>query len=143
MQGIRNPYDKLWDIPVHKRSITPTNYCMPPIYPGMYPQRVIKKKETSSRPSRATTKKPKTIIRNKVQKFSDTIDCKILDQHIAKNKLINAEQYYATKLEATNPSMAVIIKKKQTHTELIKYLHATCFSPVRSTWNQAIDLHFF
>ena len=143
MQGIRNPYDKLWDIPVHKRSITPTNYCMPPIYPGMYPQRVIKKKETSSRPSRATTKKPKTIIRNKVQNFSDTIDCKILDQHIAKNKLINAEQYYATKLEATNPSMAVIIKKKQTHTELIKYLHATCFSPVRSTWNQAIDLHFF
>ena len=39
--------------------------------------------------------------------------------------------------------MAVIIKKKQTHTDLASYLHAACFSPVRSTFASAISKNFF
>ena len=34
--------------------------------------------------------------------------------------------------------MLVIIQKKKTHIELIEYLHATNFSPVKSTFNKAI-----
>ena len=39
--------------------------------------------------------------------------------------------------------LAVIIPKKQTATELIRYLHAACFSPVSSTWLQAIKHNNF
>jgi hypothetical protein len=39
--------------------------------------------------------------------------------------------------------MAVIIQKKKTHTELVQYLHAACFSPVKSTFEKAIkNKHF-
>ena len=33
----------------------------------------------------------------------------------------------------------VIIRKKETRKNLAKYLHAACFSPVKSTWEKAID----
>ena len=39
LQGIRNPIDQLWDIPVSKEIITEGNYPMPSIYPGIYPTR--------------------------------------------------------------------------------------------------------
>ena len=34
--------------------------------------------------------------------------------------------------------VALIIRKKETHSDLAKYLHAACYSPVKSTWKQAI-----
>ena len=37
----------------------------------------------------------------------------------------------------------MIIKKKQIHTELVQYEHATCFSPVKSTFVKAIKNNFF
>ena len=37
----------------------------------------------------------------------------------------------------------MIIKKKQTHTELVQYEHTTCFSPVKSTFKTAITNNFF
>ena len=39
--------------------------------------------------------------------------------------------------------LSVIIRKKQTHTELVQYLHATGFSPVKSTFEHAIKKNFF
>ena len=40
LQGIRNPHDKLWDIPVTKQTISPDNYALPSIHPSIYPQRM-------------------------------------------------------------------------------------------------------
>ena len=37
----------------------------------------------------------------------------------------------------------MIIKKKQTHTELVQYEHATCFYPIKSTFEKAIKNNFF
>ena len=39
--------------------------------------------------------------------------------------------------------MSVIIQKKKTHTELVQYLHAAAFSPVKSTFEKAIKKKFF
>ena len=39
--------------------------------------------------------------------------------------------------------VSVIIKRKETHTDLMKYLHACCFSPVSSTWIKAITNNNF
>ena len=37
--------------------------------------------------------------------------------------------------------MSIIVK--QTHHDLVQYLHAACFSPVSSTWNKAIKNNNF
>ena len=39
--------------------------------------------------------------------------------------------------------MGVIIQKKKTHHDLVRYLHAACFSPVLSTWKKAIKNNNF
>ena len=39
LNGIRNPTDGLWDIPVTKHAITPQNYDLPRISPGIYPNK--------------------------------------------------------------------------------------------------------
>ena len=45
-------------------------------------------------------------------------------------------------IEPSNPSLSVIIKKKQTHTDLARYLHAACLSPVSWTFATAIKRFF-
>ena len=46
--------------------------------------------------------------------------------------------YTHVNIQHNNPSISVIIQKKKTHTELIQYLHAANFSPVKSTFERAI-----
>ena len=46
-------------------------------------------------------------------------------------------------IEPSNPSLSVIIRKKQTHTDLARYLHAACLSPVSWTFATAIKKGFF
>ena len=36
LTGVRNKYDKLWDIPVHKSTISAQNYSFPEIHPSIY-----------------------------------------------------------------------------------------------------------
>ena len=38
---------------------------------------------------------------------------------------------------------SVIIRKRQTHTDLAEYLHASCYGPVKSTFLKAIKKGFF
>ena len=42
-----------------------------------------------------------------------------------------------------NPSLNVIIREKETKIDLVKYLHAACFSLVISTWLRAIENNHF
>ena len=46
-------------------------------------------------------------------------------------------------LTKQNHKIGVIIRKKQTHQDLVRYLHAACFSPVKSTWVKAIQKIIF
>ena len=64
--------------------------------------------------------------------IQDNIDYISIDKQIFRDKA----KY--TSITINTPSMAVIIQKKKTHMELVQYLHAACFSPVRSTFARAI-----
>ena len=48
-----------------------------------------------------------------------------------------------TAITPKEKKIGVIIRKKQAHCDLVRYLHATCFSPVSSTWQQAIKRNHF
>ena len=39
--------------------------------------------------------------------------------------------------------MTIIIQKKKTHTELAQYFHPACLSPVKSTFEKAINKNYF
>ena len=69
------------------------------------------------------------ILLNELTKYNEIIDHNILDNYITQN---NADDKYfiKTPMDASRPSLVVIIKKKQTHTELAQYLHSADFSPV-------------
>ena len=53
------------------------------------------------------------------------------------------EQYLKVHIEPQNSSLEVIIKKKQSHADLARYLHATCLLPVRVTFTITIILFYF
>ena len=55
----------------------------------------------------------------------------------------NFEEYTAASVSNYNQNLAVIIRKKQTHQDLVKYLHSACFSLVQSTWIKAINNNNF
>ena len=82
-------------------------------------------------------------------------DILIPTQHIHTNTLMQQEKfctqqhtqpsniYSAIHLVASHPSLSVIIQKDTTKLDLAQYLHAACFSPVKSTWARAIDNNHF
>ena len=130
LQGIRNPHDKLWDIPVQKRTISQPNYTLPNIHPAIYHQSFAKPKKVNI----VTEHKVRAVDKSKelleeLKRYNEIIDHNILDNCITQN---NADAKYFSKIpmDNTRPSLAVIIKKKQTHTELAQYLHSAAFSPV-------------
>ena len=59
--------------------------------------------------------------------------------HINKKAL----NFKVAQLYPKDQKLAVIIRKKQTHRDLAKYLHAECYSPVKSTWEEAIKKDHF
>ncbi len=69
--------------------------------------------------------------------ISDNID------YITINKQMNKDKSLYRPVNIQSPSMSVIIQKKQTHTELVQYLHTACFPPVKSTFEKAIKQHHF
>ena len=141
LKGYRNPIDRLWDIPVCKNTISRKNYPMPNIHPGLYPTKIIKE----VLPSKTNNKKISSndIFKQELSKFCDIIDHNILDNFLQKSAKNCKKEYLQADITPENPSMAVIIRKKQTHKDLASYLHAACFSPVKSTFSTAISKHFF
>ena len=142
LEGIRNSYDNLWDIPV-KKNISPQNYQIPAIHPAIYPPwKTSKPRSTINHAIKAHTRI--NIFREGLKKFQELTDHNLLD-NILKDQTINTSttEYCKASINVKNLSLAVIIKKKQTHQELIQYEHATCFSPVKSTFEKAIKNNFF
>ena len=141
LTGVRNPYDKLWDIPVQKHTIASQNFCMPNIHPAIYQKR---QKETAVDNNPLPRCKPKKEnLLQEINQCNELIDHIILDNFLQKERKKTDATYCKTNLTPENPSLAVIINKKRTHAELVQYLHAACFSPVKSTFEQAIKKNFF
>ena len=87
LQGIRNPFDNLWDIPVKKQHISPQNYQTPAIHPAIYPQRITKK--SSPKMNHTTKVHPnKSIFREELRNFQELTDHNILDC-ILHNQTVN------------------------------------------------------
>ena len=94
----------------------------------------------------SVVKAKKYQVKNKISKlprefrnFEALINNNIEDNIIANQIRKDASNYDTIKIELDNPSIAVIIPKKKTHTDLAQYLYAACFPPVRSTFLKAIN----
>ena len=53
------------------------------------------------------------------------------------------KKFNVINIVASHPSLAVIIRKDTTKSDLAQYLHAACFSPVLNTWEKAIKNNHF
>ena len=142
LQGTRNLSDGLWDIPIHKKHITSDNYPPPNIHPGIYSAKPppVQKGTISSKniPKTQEVLRPPNYLRKLDHLIQDNIDYIDIDKQLKQdNKTVKIQ------IRPDNPSMAVIINKKQTHAELARYLHTTCFSPVKSTFLKGIKKHHF
>ena len=147
LQGMRNRRDNLWDIPIQKRKISPPNYQLPALRHAIYRKKdpIVSTKLVlkNIKPKAQQANSSINILKNELQEYMDLTDDNILDSHLETMKKEQLTPYCKVNLHPTNPSLAVIIKKKQTHTELVQYMHATCFAPVKSTFESAIKQNFF
>ena len=142
LEGDRNYSDGLWDIPIYKTSISSQNYNEPNIHPGIHPSRTpavcntLIAEKTNKIWKKRESRLPKEF-RYSDNRISDNIN------YIAIEKQMNKDKTLYRPVTIQSPSMSVIIRKKQTHTELVQYLHATAFSPVKSTFEKAVRKDFF
>ena len=63
----------------------------------------------------------------------DNISCSHLSGTILEHQHLDVDKFLKVYLKNYEQRLAVIIKKKQTHKELVQYLHVVCYSPVKST----------
>ena len=111
----------------------------------MYGYKNIKKKEQPKCKMRRTLPQSKPY--DCVPKHNvETTSLSYLEKIITKQQrqdFDNYSNYTAATMTKYNHNLAVIICKKQTHQDLVRYLHAACFSPVKSTWVKAISNNNF
>ena len=144
LEGTRNKKDGLWDIPIYKTEITESNYEEPTTHSGMYMAKRNENKISSVTRKLPRPPKPRTTPPSRqyqINAMSHAQCDKIVEQQ---HKL---DEKKADLLRAAvtpkHHKIGVIIRKKQTHRDLARYLHATCFSPVPSTWEKAIRNNHF
>ena len=65
-----------------------------------------------------------------------------LVQEISEDIRLSKKQNFVRTLYPKS-KCGVILRKRQTHTDLAEYLHASCFAPVKSTFLKAINKGFF
>ena len=118
MKGCRNQKDGLWDIPI-TNPIVLNNVRLPQTNPGMYHKRLTSHRQwdTSLTPKRKPKERSATKIRDE---SSEDID-QIIQEFTSKDNKAN-----------------VIIRKKQTKSNLASYLHACCLNLVITTFTRAI-----
>ena len=116
---------------------------MPHTHPGIYASRTEKPKQKRTANIKRPSVAPLHIFKEHLATFTNIIDDNILDTFIQQKATQLSKNYMKADLVKTITSMAVIIKKKQTHTDLAAYLHVLCFSPVRSTFSKAISKQLF
>ena len=144
LQGVRNHVDKLWDIPIQKTVLQSNNCVIPPVHPSLYP--------SSGIPSKTWPSKSKVLhppVKRKVKNHTDITNISMATLNSLIKRQQNLDPNLSTELQPQEklailtpipeqPSLHVIIWKKQTKMELAKYLHACLLSPVTSTLLKAI-----
>ena len=144
LRGTRNKKDDLWDIPIYKRSITDSNFESPKTHSGLYLSPTVQKENIS--PLRTVTRPPKPRQTNSARRYNiNLMSIPQCDTILKKQHKIDERKVHLLRTAVTpkEKKIGVIIRKKQAHRDLVRYLHATCFSPVSSTWVQAIKRNHF
>ena len=143
MQGTRNNQDGLYDIPIAKVNLAADNYRAPQPHPALY------YKPTPNSPIDYIKKRlgggpPRENLLNKafpsLHILASHNEC---DQLIDQQVQIDQKCFAIAEIFRSHPALSVIIRKKQSKMDLARYLHATCFSPVKSTWTKGIDNNHF
>ena len=132
LEGQRNPVDGLWDTSltadVHrfKEKIQDDVFVMPLPHPNIYHDR-----KTNNDRIRTQSSVAKKIVKKQL-KHNDEFD-RILEEQ----RLKDVKEHHRVHLQ--NDKINIIIRKDKTKQELATFLHASCFSPVLSTFNKAIE----
>ena len=144
MVGTRNKEDNLYDIPVGKISLQRDNFLPSKTHPALYIQPNKKITENSIIPNaRIIMKHGRKKLNKELKNMARLAEHNALDQAIGEYKnMDDRQEKIVTKLKEKQ-SLNVIIRKKQTKIDLVRYLHACCFSPVISTWLKAIENKHF
>ena len=144
LSGSCNYKDRLWDIPI-KSALQRDNVVYPSLKGNLYSNytthfNTIPKFLSNLNPVLDTTLKiqiktiPLANIVHSIPKFM-----KALDPMVDQNKFYLTIDKHIKKQHKAN----VIIRKKQSKVELVRYLHATCLSPTPSTFIRAISNNRF
>ena len=142
LRGYRNTNDSLWDIPLHPHTQIMDNAELPRTHSALYvpphrrdrPPDRAKVTNVTQASTKVTTKtKPKKNFR--VQFMTQKRVAKMVEHQLRQDK---KHDYLQVPVHPASQKISVIIRKKETKKNLARYLHAACFSPVQSTWEQAI-----
>ena len=143
LRGRRNCKDGLWDIPLRNNTQCMNNYNIPQIHPSMYIPLGQNPRPPESKVRHLQQIKKKTLekLDNETKRYSvKKINDSVLSTVTHQQKLQDVTKTYKqVPLTPTDKKISVIIQKKQTRVDLVCYLHASCFSPVPSTWIKAIQ----
>ena len=129
-----------------KETINQRNFHVPPTHSGMYmkhnPPKGANRKHHASTAgnkynlSKKTRSLPNIKNRRDINKISQRECAHIVNQQLCSNA--NILPPVSSKRYLQQHNMLIVIRKKQTHHDLVRYLHAACFAPVPSTWKKAI-----
>ena len=134
LQGFRNKTDGLWDIPVAKTSLQSDHFKLPQSHSALY---LSSTNAVTPSPIAHIVRKPKekdTYIHTYAA-LNDLIDINETNM-LVDNQLRQDEK--TLQVAKINPSVNVILRKKQPQLDLITFFHGACFAPVISTWIKAI-----
>ena len=145
LRGKRNKTDGLWDIPIVKRHLNNGNFQLPQTHAALYTVQQQQRVSHITRPKQRGQQscKQHTIKNNSNVNNISYQHCVNLVSAQLKQDITNAERYQTATIFKKEQKLAVIIRKKETRRDLVRYLHAACFSPVTSTWEKAIRKNFF
>ena len=139
LRGRRNRQDNLWDIPLHSHTTCMSNYAMPNSHSAMYT--TARSHGERSLAQQVTTETHKPGRSNRIESYDHEHEVNHMNIKDFE-KIISAQtcsdiRTLCDRVPVTS-KISVIIRKKQTKSDLVRYLHAACFSPVKSTWKKAI-----
>ena len=130
LKGHRNRVDSLWDIPTHKNNTNTNCYSPTRAHASMYSARQTEVTETEiTRPIKSHRQPLPAQLTN----LSELALCNDFDnaiiEHYKANAIIEHCKVNASHTTSVPTTLYanVILRKKQTHSELVTYLYACCF----------------
>ena len=126
--------------PCKKTQTQIDNYITPITHPSIYIFRIFLAHEQAylSTPSKKSSSPHINLVRmafKHIDRLNKHNEC---DYFITQQNKQYAKALALVDTIPIHPSLSFIIREKQIYIDLAKYLHATCFSPVKTTFVKAI-----